>query len=83
MDVVKAAEEALDPGQVPIITCDQTLYTLAKANPPSHGEDHFVVMSGGLHIATAVLETLGDLLEGSEWIGTLIQAGVATPETKK
>lgn len=41
------------------------------------------MMSGGLHIAIAVLETLGDLLEGSEWIGTLIQAGVATPETKK
>jgi hypothetical protein len=36
----------------------------------THGEDHFVVMFGGLHIEMAALKTVGDLLEGSGWTGT-------------
>lgn len=85
MDVLKTAVEVLNPGQVPIITCDQPLYTLAKqiqwSWPTTHGEDHFAVMFGGLHIEMAAFKTLGDLLEGSGWTGVLIQAGVATPGT--
>ena len=30
MDVVKAPVNILNPGQIPIITCDQPLYALAK-----------------------------------------------------
>ena len=85
MDIVKTAVEVLNPGQVPIITCDQPLYTVAKeiqwSWPTTHGEDHFVVMFGGLHIEMAALKTLGDLLEGSGWSGALVQASVATPGT--
>lgn len=85
MDVVKKAVEILNPGQVPIITVDQPLYTIAKQIqwcwPATHGEDHFIVMFGGLHIEMAALKTLGDLLEGSGWTGALVQAGVATPGT--
>lgn len=62
MDIVKTAVEVLNPGQVPIITCDQPLYTLAKQIqwnwPTTHGEDQM-----------AALKTLGDLLEGSGWTG--------------
>ena len=83
MDIVKTAVEVLNPGQVPIITSDQPLYTIAKeiqwSWPTTHGEDHFVVMFGGLHIEMAALKTLGDLLEGSGWSGALVQASVATP----
>jgi hypothetical protein len=82
MDIVKSAVEILNPGQVPIITCDQPLYTLAKqiqwSWPRTHGEDHFVVMFGGLHIEMAALKMLGDLLEDSGWTGALVQAGAAT-----
>ncbi len=85
MDVVKKAIEILKPGQVPIITVDQPLYTIAKqiqwSWPATHGEDHFIVMFGGLHIEMAALKILGDLLEGSGWTGALVQAGVATPGT--
>jgi len=30
MDVVKTAVDVLNPGQIPVLTCDQPLYTLAK-----------------------------------------------------
>ena len=85
MDVVKKAVEILNPGQIPIITVDQPLYTVAKQIqwrwPETHGEHHFIVMFGGLHIEMAALKTLGDLLEGSGWTGALVQARVATPGT--
>ena len=85
MDIVKTAVEILNPGQVPVITCDQPLYTLAKqiqwSWPITHGENHFVVMFGGLHIELAALKTLGNLLEGSGWTGALVQANVASPGT--
>ena len=85
MNVVKNAVEILNPGQVPVIACDQPLYALAKqiqwSWPETHGENMFVVMFGGLHIEMAALKTLGDLLESSGWTGALVQAGVATSGT--
>ena len=85
MNVVKKAVEICNPGQVPIITVDQPLYTVAKQIqwnwPETHGEDHFFVMFSGLHIEMTALKTLGDLLEGSGWTGALTQAEIATPGT--
>lgn len=49
--------------------------------PDTHGEDHFVVMFGGLHVEMTALKTIGDLLEESGWTGALVQAGVATSGT--
>ena len=76
MDVVRSAVEMLNPSQIPIITCDQPLYALAKqiqwSWPSSHGEDRYVVMFGGLHIEMVALKMLGDLLEGSGWTGALV-----------
>ena len=60
MDLVRAAVHHLNPGQVPVLAADQPLYALAKEIqwtwPDSHGEDHFVIMFGGLHIEMAVLK---------------------------
>ena len=62
MDIVKKAVDILNPGQVPVITCDQPLYTLAKQIqwtwPATHGEKQFVVMFGGLHIEMTALKHL-------------------------
>ena len=69
MDVVSKAVQSLNPGQVPIITADQPLYTIAKQiqwnGPGTHGEDKFVVMFGALHIKMAPLKAIGNLLDGS------------------
>ncbi len=79
---VKSAVEVLNPGQMPILTCDQPLYALTKqiqwSWPSTYGEDCCVAM---LHIEMMALKMLGDLLEDSGWTGALTQAGVATSGT--
>ena len=60
MTIVQAAVQHLNPGQIPVIAADQPLYALAKqiqwTSPATLGEDHFVVMFGGLHIEMAILK---------------------------
>ena len=60
MSIVQATVQHLNPGQVPILTADQPLYALAKqiqwSYPTSLGEEHLVVMFGGLHIKNAILK---------------------------
>ncbi len=45
MDVVKAAIGVVNPGQVPILACDQPLYAIAKqiqwSWPSIYGEGHY------------------------------------------
>ena len=60
MEVVRAAIQHLNPGQVPILALDQPPFALAKQIqwtwPTSLGEDHFVLMLGGLHIEMVILK---------------------------
>ena len=55
---------------------DQPLYALAKqiqwSWPTTLGEEHYIVMFGGVHIEMVVLKILGDLLEDSGWTGALV-----------
>lgn len=59
MDMIKQAVHELNPGQVPVITLDQPLHAIAKLIQwnwqETYGEDHFVIMLGGLHIEMAGL----------------------------
>lgn len=83
MNVIKSAIEFLNPGQIPVITVDQPLYSVAKQIqwnwPDTHGEQQFVIIPGGLHIEMATLSFLGDLLEDSGWTSALVQANIASP----
>lgn len=87
MDVVKIAVHKLNPGQTPVITMDQPLYSLGKQIqwtwPESHGGNEFVLILGGLHIEMAVLEMIGDWLDKSGWVDSeaLIQANIASSGT--
>lgn len=60
MDMVSAAVHHLNPGQIPVLCVDQPLYAIAKEIqwtwPNTHGEDHFVILLGGLHIEMAVMK---------------------------
>jgi len=71
INIVKNAANALNPGQIPIITADQPLYALSKKIqwmwPVCYGESHFIVMFGGLHIEMDALKLLVDLLDSSGW----------------
>lgn len=60
MTIVQAAIQHLNSTQTPVLTADQPLFALAKQIqwtwPDTLGEDHFVIMLGGLHIEMAVLK---------------------------
>ena len=85
IDVVRNAVQHLNPGQTPVLSCDQPLFTLAKQIqwkwPDTYGEDKLVVMFGGLHIEMTALKTLGDWLQGSGWTQALGQAEITTAGT--
>ena len=85
MEIIKRAVQNVNPGQIPVLAADQPLYALAKqiqwSWPDTYGEDHFVIMFGGLHIEMAMLKLLGDWLEGSGWTNALVQADIASSGT--
>ena len=80
IDVIRQAINFLNPGQVPIIACDQPLYAIAKKIqwnwPSTYGEKKSVIMLGGLHIELALLKAIGSWIEDSGWTNALVQAGV-------
>ena len=82
MTVVKQAVQFLNPGQTPVLACDQPLFALAKEIqwkwPESFGEDQMVIMLGGLHIEMTCLKTIGTWLDGSGWVQALVTAEVTT-----
>ena len=63
MDVIMKATELVNPAQIPVLTLDQPLYTIAKqiqwSWPSMYGEEKYVVLMGGLHIEMALLNVLG------------------------
>lgn len=85
MDVVSQAVRFLNPGQVPVLACDQPLFAIAKKIqwnwPATYGEQKLVVMFGGFHTELAALKALGTWLEDSGWTSALVQAEVTTPGT--
>ena len=85
MNVVKKAVTVVNPGQIPVIACDQPLFKIAKQIqwmwPEEYREESFVIILGGLHIKMALLKALGDLLDGSGWTSELVQAEIATAGT--
>ena len=83
MNVIKKSIDFLNPGQIPVITVDQPLYSVVKQIqwnwPDTYGGDKFVIIPGGLHIEMATLSTLGNWLEDSGWCNALSQAAIASP----
>ena len=73
MDVIMKATELVNPAQIPVLTLDQSLYTIAKQMqwswPSIYAEEKYVVLMGGLHI---------DLLEESGRAAFMAFANVTT-----
>jgi hypothetical protein len=80
--VVNKIVSKVNPGQTPVLTADQPLFALLKQIqwhwPEKFGEDHCVILMGGLHIEMAALRMLGHWLAGSGWIECIVQAAIAT-----
>jgi hypothetical protein len=82
MTIIMDAVKYLNPGQIPVLACDQPLYAIAKTIqwtwPDTFGEDKLVTMFGGMHIAMAAWKAVGTWMEGSGWTDAFTQAAVAT-----
>ena len=67
LDIIKAAIDYLNKGQLPVIVFDQPLYALEKLVQwnwkGNYGEKYFAIMIGPLHIEMAALKTIGDWLK--------------------
>ena len=85
IDVVTKAVNHLNPGQIPVVTFDLSLFALDKQIqwtwPESYGENKLVIMLGGLHIEMAALKILGDWLHDCGWENSLVQAQITMPGT--
>ena len=85
MDVVVKAVTYLNPGQTPVLACDQPMYAMAKKIqwnwPSTYAESSIVMMFGGLHTELAALKALGTWIQHSGWTSALVQAGITTPGT--
>ena len=85
MDVIKNAVQHVNIDQIPVITFDQPLYTLAKQIqwnwPDIYGEHHFVIMLGGFHTEMTFLKCLGNWLAESGWTNAITQAQIASSGT--
>ena len=82
MSLVQRSVEYLNPGQIPVLACDQPLFATAKniqwTWPNQFGEDKFLVLMGGLHVEMAAWNAIGTWLEDSGWTDIITQADVSS-----
>ena len=82
MNVVKAATEYLNPGQIPVLVMVQPLFAIAKTIQwnftATHGEDKYVIIAGGLDKYMTAIKVIGDLLDGRGWTTAIFNAVIAT-----
>jgi hypothetical protein len=85
MNIIKDSVDFLNPGQVPVIACDQPLFAVVKIIqwnfPQTLGEDKLLIIFEGLKIEMAALKTLGDWLDGSGWTAAITEANIASSGT--
>ena len=85
LDIIMAATEHLNPGQIPVGVCDEPLWRICKLlqwqHPEKYGEDKLIIMLGHMHTEKVGYQILGDWLDGSGWITILTNAGVLTSGT--
>ena len=79
MLIVKQSIEFLNPGQTPVLGCDQPLFALAKQLqwqfPSILCDDKYVILIGGLHIESKAHLMLGKFIRGSGWEWAMSEAG--------
>jgi len=80
MNIVTKSVNFANHGQVPVLTCDQPLFAIAKHIqwnwPDTFGEDRLVLLLGGLHTEMATLRMLGNWLDSDGWTAALVSANV-------
>ena len=81
MAVLKNITENMNPGQNPVITCDQPVYALSKQIQWLYPDEfnNIVMFMGPMHIEQAFMGAIGNWLEGCGWAQVYEAAGISTP----
>ena len=75
----KTDHQPCQAGQTPVLTVSQRLAKKIQwAWPDVYGQRQFVERMGRLHIEMAMLNVLGDFLDGSGWVSVMTSANVTT-----
>ena len=78
MNLQKDVTEFINPGQTPVLACDQPIYSQGKFLQWKYPDlfKNMILLLGGMHIEKALWTAVGDLLESSGWCTVLTQAGI-------
>lgn len=81
MKMIVSTTNHLNPGQTPVMVCDQPLFTIAKRLQWRHpntdiGEAKFLVMIGAMHVEKMLWSVSGDWLDQSGWTSVITNSGV-------
>ena len=81
MDIIKEVQRNLNLDQPLVVTADQPVYALGKKvqwlYPDKHGEDNSVNDGSSSH-RDGIVKLIGDWLESSGWVETLVKANIST-----
>jgi hypothetical protein len=81
-EVVQAAVQHINPGQIPVISVDQPLFAKGKllqwSTDTQYTEENIILLLGGLHTELTSYKVLGHWLEGSGWVEALLEAKLAS-----
>ena len=80
--LVEKLVSTINSHQDPVITAGQPVYALGKQVQWKYPNrfKNFVFMMGPMYIEMALLNAIGDWLEGSGWFGIFNKAKIRTPD---
>ena len=69
MEIIKQTIAYLNPGQTPVVVCNQPVFALIKeiqwGYPETFGSSSYLCLFGGVHFKQCMLTIHGDLIKGS------------------
>ena len=80
IEVVRNTINHLNPGQITVLTAEQPVYAIGKQVQWTYHEDHKDVawLMDSLHIEMALMNAIGNWIQGSGWVEAFVQANITT-----
>ena len=81
-EIVRNTINHLNPCQITVITVDQSVYALGKQVQWTYHEDYKDVtcLMGSLRIEIALMNAIGNWVQGSGWMEAFFQANITTAD---
>ena len=82
IEIVRNTINHLNPGQITVLTTDQPVYALGKQVQWTYDKNYKDVtwLMGTLHIEMALINAIGNWIQGSGWVEAFVQANITTAD---